>query len=191
MGKLGTESAVMEPSDLFVGVEGKEAEGEEFASHDDYFKAVKSSAAYGWFINSFRKECTFQWSKTPTRVMVDNIRQTILGQLPTGRISKRHLPCVHRATFKISWLPFISRLCHGHNGRQATVNWGIRICDLVTITWAAGEAQAATVDEYFKQTWPSGGSTLLSLLQNVFEDTCSLHSSKRAVHPYVHLIPTL
>jgi hypothetical protein len=45
----------------------------------------------------------------------------------------------------------------------------IGIADLITITSSNEEAQAATVKEYFSQTWPSAGTEILNILEVLLE----------------------
>jgi hypothetical protein len=157
-------------SDLFEGVDDCEDEDSDQAELSVYRKAIVNSAAYEWLIASLIRESSFHWDESQPRIMVDEVRHTILTQIPTGTISKRQAPCKHSASFELPWRTLEQRL------EEECVNRGIATLGLaipgsvVATCSSSDQIQISTVRQYMEQTWPSGGTGLLNVLQRVMDD---------------------
>ncbi|KAF7521452.1 hypothetical protein G7054_g12436 [Neopestalotiopsis clavispora] len=201
------EVVVVDPSECFQGLsDDADDEDGEFGDEErdlpalsGYSKMIMNSAAYDWLISSLVKEASFHWGDAQPRTMVDEIRQEILSQLPTGRISSKHPPTKHTVSFKIprsSLLPLSDNLRASPNRNSA-----IAIADqIVAISSSAAHVQISSVSQYMEQTWSSGGSALLSVLQSFINGSeqaiisCNFDNSvniELAVKgPYIEVIVT-
>jgi hypothetical protein len=156
------------PSESFQSADDEEdvADERDTFAFSEVGKTILKSSAYEWLIFSLVKEVSFRWEEAQPRTMVDQIRQGVLSQLPIGRISSRRPPDRHTVSFKIpkSSLPFITE----DQRTQPTMNPPMMIADRIAITSASAcSAQLSKVSQYMDQTWPLGGRTLLSVIQNV------------------------
>ena len=182
----------VEKDDLFEGVGDDD---EENMTNEDqlhlYDKVLLSSAAYDWFIAALRRECSLHWCPQQPRIMIEGIRQKILQKLPSGKISKRRLPPEHHVTFQLWWRPLAVGIRREQRRHQPTPQTTFSISEIVTATGSASEAQVATIEEYFNQTWPSKGMGLLRVLDGLVDakssygklaDTRSLAHAKGISH---------
>ena len=122
---------------------------------DQYSRLIYGSTAYEWLITKLKKTCELQWSTNGAAI--DNIRHEILRRFPSRRVSKRRAPDNHLATFQLTFEWPLARI-HG-------VSCTNGIHDLAVVTRCVNGAQASTVEEYFAQAWPVGGSDLLDCVQ--------------------------
>lgn len=167
------EVMVVDPSECFQGLsdENDDGEGESGDEEGDvtaltgYSKMIVNSTAYDWLITSMVKEASFHWGDAHPHTMVDQIRQEILSHLPTGRISSKRPPNQHTVSFKMprSSLPFLSENIHASPTRNPATVIADRI---VAISSSSNHVQLSNLSQYMEQTWSSGASALLSLLQN-------------------------
>ncbi len=163
---LGVNISAPGEGEKFAGISGDEGSNGEVPLEelDAYLRTIRGSTAYEWLLANFQMEArlwhrsdslelnkTSQWSKA------DEIRQTILRQLPTGRISKQRAPRVYFVTFEVAgWLPRIGRIVNPTT-------------DGVVITTSRGHAQISTANDYVGKMWPAGGFEVLSVLRVVME----------------------
>ena len=155
-------------SEFFEGVEDSEAgDVEEDHEHDQflaYSKAVVNSPAYKWFIGSLCRQASRQWDESRPSSKIEDIRQAILGDLPTGRITKRLPPKVHTIACPIPLQGLKSRLKakvpNGPKAEQRTIS------DFLTGTChSEDKIQITTLKTYLDKTWASSTDEVLDLLQ--------------------------
>ncbi|PNP78573.1 hypothetical protein FNYG_08085 [Fusarium nygamai] len=163
----GVDKREADQGELFDAVEDQEEEIILPIAVPRYNKIILDSSAYSWFITNLRKECSLQRGATKLRHAIDDIRQAVLDKLPSGRISKRTVPPRHRCTFRLLLAPLRARLYHAYHAVRSKWASPTRISEVVVVTCSSDEAQVMTVGEYFAQTWPSAGTVLLDLLQQV------------------------
>ncbi|ETS77918.1 hypothetical protein PFICI_09980 [Pestalotiopsis fici W106-1] len=158
----------VDPSEYLQGVEDEDVEDqkEDISALSEYSQRIVNSAAYEWLISSLVKEATLHCDDAQPQTTMDQIRQEILTQLPTGRISSKRLPTQHTVSFRIpkSFVPFLPEdavLPSSFHSQTA-------IADRIVATSLSDDSiQLLKVSEYMDQTWPLGGGTLLSVLQSV------------------------
>ncbi|KAK3386737.1 hypothetical protein B0H63DRAFT_540787 [Podospora didyma] len=160
----------LEDSQLYEGVEDEDGDDDEIDHHElsEYSKMIIASEAYDWLIGSLLKEASFHWDEGKPRTMIDAIRKPILASLPKGTISKRRDPTTHTVLFSLYWCPIRLRLGEEYCGPNAVPDRPIS--KFVVFTGSStGQVQATTVEEYFNQTWASGGRGLLEAISGAAE----------------------
>lgn len=165
----GVDKPENDQGELFDGVGDAEEELIPPVEIPRYNKIILESSAYNWFITNLRKEYSLQRGATELRLAIDNIRQTILDKLPSGKVSKQRIPPRHRCTFRLLLAPLRARLYPTYDVARSRCISLKRISEVVAVTCSFNEAQATTVREYFAHTWPSAGTFLLEILQEVLE----------------------
>ncbi|KAK5654739.1 hypothetical protein OQA88_7064 [Cercophora sp. LCS_1] len=152
----GAKPPVVHEGDAFVGVvEDEEDPMTDFeqVEFQRYFVAIYRSASYEWFIRTVCKHARLHAPESPHGASLQDspahIHDTVLRQFPSGKISKRRPPPIHRATFRIR------RDWNQYKGMDQQMLHQIH--QVVVATGCAGEMQITTVAEYVRQTWPSGG----------------------------------
>lgn len=151
-----------EKDDLFEGVRDGEEEdiagNAKMATHRDY---VLSSTAYQWFIASLRKQLSLDWGlHSDDSTEADSCRQihqSIVSKMSSGIISKHRPPEIHHARFRIKVRPGIFRVLQG----------GLVASLMVFTSSAPNIIQASTLQDYLYRTWPSGGMSLVKLIERV------------------------
>ncbi|KAI7773313.1 hypothetical protein LA080_011336 [Diaporthe eres] len=161
------EQSPLEPDqdDLFKGVRDEEEEdiagNAEMAMHRDY---VLSSTAYKWFIASLRKQLSLDWGLHSHNVTGSDscgqIHQSIMSKMSSGIISKHRPPEIHHARFHINIRPDAFHCLQG----------GLAANLMVFTSSAPNIVQASTLQGYLDRTWPSGGVSLVKLLQRQHND---------------------
>ena len=106
----GVDKPENDQGELFDGVGDAEEELIPPVEIPRYNKIILESSAYNWFITNLRKEYSLQRGATELRLAIDNIRQTILDKLPSGKVSKQRIPPRHRCTFRLLLAPLRARL---------------------------------------------------------------------------------
>ncbi|KAK3896905.1 hypothetical protein C8A05DRAFT_20226, partial [Staphylotrichum tortipilum] len=154
------------PKDAFQGVEDldMDTDTDGIASPPEvsaYSRAILESEEYQWLIQHLLKESSFHWGPGP-RIMVDEIRHSIMNGLPSGRISKRLDPPVHRVEFRISWPPLRRRILRERNKRRlgSSGDWDTISSTVVVVGSSDGSALVTTVREYMDRTWGSHAELL-------------------------------
>ncbi|KAI9148359.1 Pyriculol/pyriculariol biosynthesis cluster transcription factor [Paramyrothecium foliicola] len=143
--------------------------------------------AYKWLLSSLNKQSSAYWAAFHPNIMVNDIRDKILQKLPTGTISRQRPPRTFQVQFLIAWDPIQRRF--REEQYKARANLGpLVLADLITLTGSPeDELQAATVGEYFRQTWPEGeidllGSIQALLSQNSYEPSRSTNAANLDGH---------
>lgn len=158
------EESPLEPKrdDLFQGVRDKEEEdiagNAKMAMHRDY---VLRSTAYQWFIASLRKQLSLDWGLHSDDVTEADpcrqIHQSIMSKMSSGIISKHRPPEIHHARFRFKIHPDVFRWLQ--NGLFASL--------MVFTSSAPNIVEASRLQDYLHRTWPSGGMSLVKLIQRV------------------------
>jgi hypothetical protein len=166
--KVGQDNPEVDKSDLFEGVED---DGDHDVGHSElsaYGKAITSSAAYGWLVDSISKESLFYWGESQQRVRVERVKERILSRLPKGIISKREGPHTYKVYFHLPLRPLQVRIQEERNNRPEQPKGPIS--DLVVLTSSSlDQIQATTVEEYFCQTWADNGEGLSILIEEAMD----------------------
>jgi len=155
--KSGQVPSLISKDEFFEGVDDDD-EGLLFQNDANSLnQAVLETTAYKWFLATLAKESTLQWGTSGS-----GIRQTILDNLSTGKLSKRRSPNVHEVTFHLEWVYHM----------QAILSEELRdpdrlYHDSIIATGTALEAQGLTIKQYLLQTWPTIGLQLFEVLQRM------------------------
>ena len=168
--KSGSNEPTVQVCECFDGVKEEEDEDISISQLElsTYSKTIVSSTAYDWLIDNLLKESSFHWDEALPRIMVDAIRQRILDELPIYMVSKRQDPTTYKVTFHFPRGPLERRLKQENDVGQTAER---RLSDIIVLTCSSvDEIQAATVAEYLDQTWTSGGSELLKVLNEAIKD---------------------
>lgn len=173
-----------EQDNLFEGVRNEEEEdvaiNAKMAMHRDY---VLSSTAYQWFIASLRKQLSLNWGlHSDDMTEADSCRQihkSIMSKMSSGIISKHRPPDTHHARFRINIRPDVF---HHLQGRL--------VANLMVFTRSAPSIiQASPLQKYLHQTWPSGGMSLVKLIQRVCCDEDKIiHSMNAELTTGMHML---
>ena len=163
------EDLVFENDTHFEGVEDEVDDLTEVTKLPLYNNRILKSAAYEWFIVTLKKESALQWTATYPRVMIEDIRRKILNQLSTQITGKRRAPDTHSVTFGLVWQDTMGKqlLCKVEKptGSEKTSS------ENIIITGSREEAQALTVQQYFRQTWPANWQRLLEVLRKAIDSS--------------------
>lgn len=122
-----------------------------------YRDFVLNSTGYQWFIESLRKQVSLEWGfDSLTNASSSRpIHQSIMSRLPSGIISVHQVPEIHHAKFRIQ-MPHEAFHCLEQGP----------VANLMTLTSTTpNHVQALSVQDYFNQTWSSGGLKLAELIQ--------------------------
>jgi hypothetical protein len=132
-------------------------------------KTILESQAYQWLLSALSKQLSAYWGTSQPKVMVDEIRNTILKSLPTGTISRKAPPRTFKVTFTLIWESIRTRVQQESTRRMST-SGPFSIGNLIALTGTSDdEIQATTVRQYFQQTWPEGEIDILEPLQKLWE----------------------
>ncbi len=161
----GYDRPELDKSDLFSGVKDED-ESAEHSELSTYSKAIVSSTAYEWLINSLSREALFHWGEGQPKIMIDAIRQPILKRLSKGVMSRRKAPDTYTVTFRLPWYPLQLRIEEEKRTGWPSPNRPISQL-VVMASSSADQVQAITVKQYFHQTWACGGTRILHVVQKV------------------------
>lgn len=173
---------VAEDDELFEGVRDDDDEITNDVGLSTYHGIILKSPSYEWLLSSLRKECSLQWGLRQPRIMVENIRQTILDKLPTGTISKRRPLSACEITFALQWDDTMDR---GNELFWKPITSEIKLSELITVTGCQEESQALTIEQYLSQAWPTYGLQLLDVLQKAI--ACHDHQYSGKILRYILL----
>ena len=172
--KSGNEQK-LDNCDLFESIEDLEEEDAEEEEGDAdkselslYSKAIMNSTAYKWLIASLLKQSSLHWDDSQPRSIVQEIRQTILKMLSTGSISKKRAPSTYSVVFHLPWRPLKSRGEMHYSRCPIQPGQSLSECTVLSCS-SADRVQAMTIRQYLDQTWYSGGTGLLFVLQEALE----------------------
>jgi hypothetical protein len=148
----------IDSNDLIGGVEDNIDAG-----FSDESRAIISSSAYAWFLESIVKASSFHWDESEPRLMFESIRGQILGKFPTGKISRNERPSTYQVSFKLPWDSIKMALIE----KNATLKFSLGdylLNFLVFTASSRSQVQASTIGQYLSQTWAVGGHDLLEAL---------------------------
>ncbi|KAL0767099.1 hypothetical protein CaCOL14_010670 [Colletotrichum acutatum] len=157
----GTETPVND-DELFVGVTDVE-ETIDAPELSKYNKTVTESDSFKWLIESLRRELTLKrdFDESEGCNHREMIRRKVIENLPTGKISKNRPPTTHSVTFRVPGWALLRRL------EMDRYEFERSLYKAVVVIYCSGDAQAAIVEDYMEQTWPSTWKTIFNLLQTV------------------------
>ncbi len=133
-----------------------------------YRDFIVKTPAYSWLLATLQREATLSRA-TPD--LMDNIREIILGALPSYRKVSRKAPSQeYKATFELDWNPlsFVKEQQYRESPDEALER-------AITLTGSANDAQALTTMAYLSQTWPATGEYVMRLVKNVARNTIDHH----------------
>ncbi|KAH8896006.1 hypothetical protein GQ53DRAFT_819962 [Thozetella sp. PMI_491] len=137
-----------------------------------YSNAIINSSAYNWFLESLSKLSSLQWGPSEDIITAKEIRETILQQIPTGKISKNLPPRTFSAHFRIVWGPLQTRF--DEESARVPESSAILLSAITTLTSSSdNEIQTTTIGQYFEQTWPNGRVVILRCLQELLSGAFS------------------
>ncbi|KXH34260.1 hypothetical protein CNYM01_01065 [Colletotrichum nymphaeae SA-01] len=149
-------------NELFVGVTDEE-EIIDAPELSKYNKTVIESNSFKWLIESLRRELALRrdFDESGGCNYHEILRRRVIENLPTGKISKNRPPSTHSVAFRVPGWAFLG---------SAEVNRhepGRPPYDAIVVTCSSGDAQAAIIEDYMEQTWPSTWRTIFNLLRTV------------------------
>ncbi|KXH39653.1 hypothetical protein CSIM01_06708 [Colletotrichum simmondsii] len=188
-----TETSV-DDNELFVGVTEVE-ESIDAAELSKYNKIITESNSFKWLIESLRRELTLMrdFGESGGCDYRETLRRKVIENLPTGKISKTRPPNIHFVTFRVPGWELLSRAEVDRDGSESP------LCEAIVVTCCSGDAQAAAIEDYMEQTWPSTWKTISNLLQkaslgqsgSVHADTLHDKTKVSASSEYGNLILSL
>ncbi|KAI3558797.1 hypothetical protein CABS03_11437 [Colletotrichum abscissum] len=146
-------------NELFVGVTDEE-DTIDTAELSKYNKTVIESKSFKWLIDSLRRELALRrdFDESEGFNHREILRRKILEILPTGKISKSRPPNTHSVTFRVpGWVHLGAAGLNLFRSESP-------LHEAIVITICSGDAQAASVEDYMKQTWPSTWRTIFNLV---------------------------
>ena len=149
-----------------------------------YGRAILQSKAYEWLIQRLLKESSFSWGHGP-RIMVDEIRSSILRSLPAGRISKNRDPDIHRAEFRMPLSQVRQRLFRENQKTGTTWDWKDVSTTVVLVSSSDDCILAIRVEEYIDQTWSKDMGLLTKFrvaLEQALSDTDAIAGKCEDLH---------
>lgn len=175
--------------DLFQGVTDDEQDDiSERVDLSAYRRMVLHSPAYEWFLASMKREWFLQQASMGENTVPEDICRRLLGEFPTGVISKRRAPTSYEVEFELEW-------CRGRASRLQGAIWisGSPVSSLsrptefTTVVGSREEAQVVNIKQYLNLMWPVNGRHLLGLLQTLLRLPDSRHSGKFIRREQEHL----
>lgn len=164
----------VDEKELFVGVTDVE-ETIDAPILSTYNKTVVESNSLNWLIESLRRELTLKRDIDESEGCNHReiIRRKVMENLPTGKISKNRPPTTHSVIFRVPGWALLRRLQVDRYGSERP------LYEAMVVTYCSGNAQAAIVEDYMEQTWPSTWKTIFNLLQTVSRSSSSgVHAGK-------------
>lgn len=138
-----------------------ENEPEELPDVLRYRELIRNSPAYGWLVESARRETVLTHSEA--RALIE-IRQHLTHAMPSSSSISRNRPSeVYNCAFRLAWNPkaFVAEQRYTCSPRQAIAN-SITLTEDATLN-----PQALTTSQYMAQTWSVSGVRLLQLIQQL------------------------
>ncbi|RYO92932.1 hypothetical protein DL762_001423 [Monosporascus cannonballus] len=129
----------------------------------EYEKIIRESDAYQWLLSKIGQHGRLVFRDS--NLMFDigaTVRKQLLAHEPLRKISRRQPLSRVRMTFNLDWDPV--HFIHHHNCAYPLS--GV-LEKVVCLTGSWDGAQAATVMEYMRQTWPVTGEPIVHLLQEL------------------------
>jgi len=157
--KDGQDHTTHQNEDLFEGVKDDEEESIDQSELSAYHNIIVDSSAYKWFLANLVNDSILKLGTLQPR-----IRQRILDELPTGKISKRRIPDIHEVSFELEWDDAIEESLRNELPEQGKLS-DLSFRPSIILTGSPQEAQGLTIQQYLAQTWPSIGLQLLFSLQ--------------------------
>lgn len=139
-------------------IPGQDQEGSLESLDSEYLKLILASPAYQWLLAALRREVVLNLEDAASMVA---IRKAIAFPRPP-RISAKRSVEIFSLTFHIPWDPkqFVKDQNYQEKPEDA-------ICDAITLTGTAKNAQALTTAQYLEQTWPTTGQQILQLIRAI------------------------
>lgn len=161
-------------NELFVGVPDVE-ETIDVPELFKYNKAVAESNSFKWLIETLRRELALRrdYDESGSCNHREVLRRKVIENLPTGKISKSRPPTTHSVAFRVPGWTLI-----GGAGFDRCRSDNLRY-EAIVVTCCSEDAQAAYIDEYMEQTWPSTWRKILNLVHWVsVSDSESVYAGK-------------
>jgi hypothetical protein len=150
-----------EEGPMFEGVSDYEEDRADEVVILKYRNLVTESPPYHWLLSTLRKEMAQRANDSETE-MRDGIKESILGVLHSGVISKRRPPLVYEVTFQLPW-DRVTLL----EGMDKSASSDDVLGSILTFTSNSAWFHANSADEYLRRTWPSTGKHLVHLMQEL------------------------
>ncbi|KAK1498124.1 hypothetical protein CCUS01_12900 [Colletotrichum cuscutae] len=148
--------------ELFVGVTDVE-ETIDAPELSKYNKTITESDSFKWLTQSLRRELTLKryFDASEGCNHREMIHRKIIENLPSGKISKNQPPTTHSVIFRVPGWALLRRL------EMDRYEFEGYLYKAVIVTNCSGDAQAAMIEDYMEQTWPSTWRPIFKLLQTV------------------------
>lgn len=128
---------------------------------DKFRDVIFKLPAYEWLLSSLRRELLMASIELNS---MRKIRNKIFDSLPCShqKVSRKRSVEPSFLVFKIDWDPlaFVKEQAYG-------VGFDVAVESAIILTGSAGDAQAVTCGQYFRQTWPLTGGHLIEFLKKV------------------------
>ena len=148
------------------GVENEVDEPLELTALPVYNKILENTA-YDSFTTSLKKEFTLQMPANQPLAMIESVRRKILNRLPPAIINKLKAPSAYAMKFDLHWCVEMERSLQREFERPTeSAQW---LLHGITVTGSPAEAQALTIEQYLRQTWPVNGQGLLNVLRKTID----------------------
>ncbi len=126
-----------------------------------YRKILSTTSAYRWLLSSIRVKSTLQ--VPGPGVVANQIGDQIVKAADKGTVSRKHTREL-QMLFVVDWNPFLFLREQGYDYPPSYV-----LAHAITLTGHGSNLQAATTEDYMKQTWPETGPQVLALLQQAIQ----------------------
>lgn len=156
-GPTGDQSAIQTFPRVSAGGDKEEVLMNPWHSFRDF---VSSTDAYDWLVGCLRRELYLSRAEPDE---MQKIRAEIMASLPPVHgISRKTSSKSYKVLFNLDWSPlaFFESQNYGVSPREV-------VQEVITLTGACQNAQAATCLQYMKQTWPLTGVILLELIKEM------------------------
>ncbi|KAG7045647.1 Ammonium transporter 1 [Colletotrichum scovillei] len=146
-------------NELFVGVTDEE-DTIDTPELSKYNKTVIESKSFKWLIDSLRRELALRrdFDESEGFNHRESLRRKITENLPTGKISKSQPPTTHSVTFRVPGWALLDAAGLNLFRSESPLH------EAIVITICSRDAQAASLEDYMKQTWPSTWRTIFNLV---------------------------
>jgi len=149
--------------DLFDGVDGDEDDKLDVPELLGYRNILTGSPPYEWLMSALRRELQGSGANFPDL----EIRNQILEVLPSGEVSRHRPPRAYEVTFELSW-DTLARCGFGKRLSDTEVSVDDEKC---------GCESSMTVLRYVQDRWPSSGTQLVFLLDDLAQSQVFLSRS--------------
>jgi len=154
--------------DLFDGVDGDKDDKFDVPELLSYRNILAGSLPYEWLMATLRRELQGSGANSPDL----EIRNQILEMLPSGEISRHRPPRAYDITFELSW----DILARGGLGRKFSDT------EMMSVDESGFESYM-TVLRYVQDRWPSIGTRLVFLLDDLTQSQVFLSRSSFSISP--------